>query len=158
MDSFNLFKALKPIVNFHLEKLTITIRIGVDLSGVQDMVFGQHFYSAGRMFVRASEEMSITFHVEDLIISAAVLVAIDKYKIGNLQLRSVIESKNLIPCVLSIMLKLDMTQSLVSIGSLGRIRINGFLSDEMNNAIYLSSHLLFQSYKDALYKAIPVFF
>jgi hypothetical protein len=134
--------APQTILNqFHLEKLRVEVDTSIDM--------GDN---------KAVDVMTISVGLTDLRVSLGLLLAINQDLLGNLNLGSLLHMKNILPCLLSSLHQFNITQLAVSIEDLEKPTINGFISQEVKDAISLSIDAVFEKYKTTMIESIPVLF
>ena len=93
-----------------------------------------------------SEDISVTFSVRDIEVSAAFLLAFDKDILNTIQLGSMLHTSSILPCVASKAIAVNITQFQADIGSLENIDINGFISEATKYAITNATKLITGAY------------
>jgi hypothetical protein len=106
-----------------------------------------------------SELFSIDFTVNNIDVEASLLVVLDEIAMGSMELGPLFYTKNLLPCLLSIVQEvklsgLDVDPSYINDGPI----VDGFLSSGLDRVISDSVEAAFAMYKGSLRAAIPNIF
>lgn len=107
-----------------------------------------------------SKEQNITISVElsDVNLSLALLMAIDLDLFESLEMWSIMDLKNILPCVMSTVEAASFTEMELSIGSISDFSIEGFDSREVSFSANQSSQMILETYGDKIVSSIPKVF
>uniref|UniRef100_A0A7R9WEW7 Uncharacterized protein n=1 Tax=Pseudictyota dubia TaxID=2749911 RepID=A0A7R9WEW7_9STRA len=149
LDTFTSFDALQVIGsqtllnNFSMKKLGVEVSVAIDMEPD----------SPGD-----AEVMTFGVTMTDIEATIAFLVALDLDRLGSLPLGSILRIEQILPCVLSSMHAVNLTQFSVSVGDISEPDIHGFISPDTKNAIEEVSRAIFGTYKSDLIEGVPNFF
>lgn len=107
---------------------------------------------------KVQEDISVSIELSDVDISLALLLAMDLDLLGSIQLSSILEIRNLIPCMLSAAKDAKLTELEVNVGGIVSLTVNGYRSDELNQAAANGSRLLLETYREKIVASMPGFF
>jgi hypothetical protein len=108
--------------------------------------------------VKTMQDISVAIEFSDVTLSLAMLLAMDINILGSLPLSSVLEMKNIIPCLLRAAHSASITELEVSVGKIDKLEVKGFLSDEISSSATQSTRLLLQKYGQKIVSSLPKFF
>ena len=154
LDTFSSFDGLNPIApqtlgsHLHLKTLEIQFNFGVvdvSLSETTSESREQHFFDSN-----TQERVKVVLKLDNIDMSMALLLALDESIFESSQLGIVLSSERLIQCALLGIDRVDITQLLVSVGKIHHIEVEGFIDDEIENKMLVSSKALFHSYESDL--------
>ena len=112
----------------------------------------------GNEWHKSKEDISLYLELSDVDISAALLLALDVELAGSLQLSSILEVQNILPCLLSTAQAAELTELQVAIGSIGDFYVNGFKSSELQEASTTTSRLVMETFGDDILASMPAIF
>jgi hypothetical protein len=107
---------------------------------------------------KTTTDVTFALGVTDVAVSAALFAALDLELLGSLKLGSVLDMKNILPCLLSAARGAEVTQLAVSVGSMEKWSVTGFRDVDLNEASVLSSEKIMNVYGDKLLAAMPAIF
>jgi hypothetical protein len=146
LDSISLFDVLRPVapqtVQNHIrwDELVFELEIGVvNLTN----------------FIR-DQELSLSFTVQDVRADVPIFIALDLDKLGDLGLGSLLSLEYILPCLLSTLQELQVTEMLVSVGVL--YPQAGGLLYTTDNAVSSFTQTLLDSFGSQFIEAIPHIF
>jgi len=149
LDSFSEFRLLNEVgsqtVNSVLHLTGILVEVDVL---VQNVLSSQ----------QKVEQATISFEIEDVVVSPTLLLAIDKYLLGSLQIGSILNLDQILSCVLSSARAVRFTDLLVSIGSIKEVSVEGVISEETTQKISEATAAILDRYESVLIESIPTIF
>jgi len=155
LDSFTRIDPLEDIgrytlaTSFSWQELALEVDMMVELSADnQD----------GGITSNVTETVSIGVTFDQMEVSAALLLAIYHEALGSLQLGSLLNMKNILPCIFSTLAGANISQLDVSVGSIGMPTIVGFNSPGMDRIFATLVEGLWGMYDQVIAKALPAFF
>jgi len=104
------------------------------------------------------QDIVISIELSNVNFSVALLMAIDLDLLNSLQMRSIMELKKLLPCLISTTTAANFTELELSIGSISNISITGFESNEIGFSANESTKLILVKYSETILSSIPKFF
>jgi hypothetical protein len=107
---------------------------------------------------KAKQDIRINVELSDVDLSLSMLLAVDKGQLGSQELMSVLEIRNILACLLTSSKAATVTEFDVSVGSISKLSIDGFESQELKNAATMSTELLLQNYGNTIIDSIPKIF
>ena len=160
LDTFTRFDALVDIGNYTLQNnfswsyISMVLDVTIDMKPSSDpdaIIQG----SSDKGIV---EKVKISFGVDELDAVVSVLLAIDQEALGSLELGSILNMSNLLPCFLSTAYAVEMSELSVSIGNIREPTLDGFVSAGIDHIVTQSVEAVFLMYEQILLKATPNFF
>jgi Paraquat-inducible protein A len=154
LDSFTRLEPLTSIgrytlaTNFSWEKILLNVDLRIEFSSENQ----------NGDIVKVSEMVTLAFQVGVIEGTAAILLAIDYNLLGALQLGSLLELNNILPCLFSTLVAFDIPQLQISVESIEAPSIRGFDSPGLNRVAVALLEGLFEMYDDAIASALPEFF
>lgn len=103
----------------------------------------------------AVERTTLLHSIHDIEFTLSLLFAFDEDKLAKLPLGSLYHIDRIAPCLLSTSIQENVTQFDVTIGRLGRLEVDGFITDEMKESVIETSKAIDDKYHKRLFKAIP---
>lgn len=162
-DNINLAKAgvaifFKEIRIFGLD--TISELNVFDAIGAQTLQNKINWQRIRIQLVVSLEDQDITVSVSlsDVNLSLAMFVAMDYDHLDSIQLKGMMEIKNILPCLMSAAHAASITEFEVAIGSITEFSIEGFNSNDISSAASESSRLVLEKYGDKIISSVPKFF
>ena len=158
LDTLNQFDTLNVIGNqtlsnyFSWDSLDLELDISIDMNPSTSLLSGRKMASEG------VEQMTFGFSILGIDATLASLLAIDLELLGGLQLGSILHSENILPCLLSAMHTIDLTQLAITAEDITHPTLNGFISEDVGEDISASFQMIFSKYKSLILDAIPPFF
>lgn len=104
------------------------------------------------------EDITISADFSDVNLSLAMLMAVDADLFDSLEIWSITNLKNVLPCILSTADTARFTEFELSMGSINGISITGFASNEISSSANESSRLILDKYGDMIISSIPKVF
>ena len=155
MDTFTEFNAFDAI-----GPQTLQNKFGWKTLGVELVIEieAEDEASNERRLLTEVEQLTVTFGVEDLQLSFAVLLAMDQEILGALTMGSMLKTSQILPCILSASKGAEITELDVSISGINGLSFVGFVSDEVNEAISRSTQALLKKYSAILVDSMPAIF
>jgi hypothetical protein len=152
ISSFSVLDAIGPqTLRNELKWETLGVQIVVSLMGSDGT-------SASGRSLKTKEDITLSLELADIDVSLALLMAMDLDLLGSLQMKSMLEIKNILPCFLSTARAASLTELLVSVGSIKEFSIEGFQSAELGAAASESSRIILEKYGDTILCSMPGFF
>ena len=105
-----------------------------------------------------AQDITITAGLSDINLSLAILMAIDLDIFDTLEMWSIMELRNILPCVMSAAETASFTELELSIGSMTEFTITGFESEEVSSAANQSTRMILEKYHDKIVSSIPKVF
>jgi hypothetical protein len=122
------------------------------------ITIGRSEGTGSRRFLETGQEITVAFELKDVDASLGMLMALDLDRMGSLALSSIMEIRNIVPCILSAARAASITEMMVSVGSFQGLSVTGFKSDEVSQASSESSRMIMEQYGDLFAGSIPGFF
>jgi len=104
------------------------------------------------------EQFTIEFIISDIEIDASIFLGINTETLGNLELGSMLHSKNILPCLLSAVDDAEITGLSVTVSDIVPPTLSGFIDDGIDHLISTGAVSLFEMYEKVLIRAMPNFF
>ena len=160
LDTFTRFEPLQDIGSYTLQNELswqyLTIEIDVDItirpSTLEDSVIA----NPGAEVVE--EQMKIRFGVDNVDAVVSFLLAIDDASLGSLPLGSLLDSANILPCLLSVIHDFELSALGVSVGNIREPTLNGFVSRGIDRVVSKTVEAVFEMYEGILLQAVPKMF
>jgi hypothetical protein len=130
-------------------------RLGVQM--VISLMSSEDKAGTGRS-LKTIEDVTVSLELADIDVSLALLLAMDLDLLGSLKLSSMLEIKNILPCIISAARAANLTQLQVSVGSIKEFSIDGFRSSELSTAAAESSRIVLEKYGETILSSMPGFF
>ena len=93
--------------------------------------------------------------INSVDVNMALLLAVEWQELGDMQVGSVLQLRKILPCMVSKFHAINVTQLLVSAGSMDEPQIVGFLSETASEALVETSRRFLNSFSDDLVASIP---
>jgi hypothetical protein len=106
---------------------------------------------------KTSQTFKASFSFGEVEAEVPLFVAIDREKLGTLEIGSLLFTKDIVPCLLSALDSFESTQMLVSVGRLDNPVFTGLLPDTDSVAKSFTESV-FATYRDQVMAAIPNLF
>lgn len=160
LDTITEFEPLLEIGKFTLEnrvkfsylKAVVNITIDVQASAKSDSPFeipGDE---------RIIEKVSIEFGVDDLATSISTFLVIDQEKFQSITLGSLLDTENLMGCLLSTIYEAKLSGFNVTVGNFREPVSSGFIGNGIDRVLSQTADFLFMMYEGVLIKALPSLF
>ena len=133
--------------NFSLDRIFLNVDLRIEFSSENQ----------NGETIKVTENVTFVLQVGQIEVTAAVLLAIDYKLLGALQLGSLLELNNILPCLISTLVAFDIPQLHVSVESIQTPSIRGFDSPGLNLLAVTLIEGLFELYDDAIASALPIF-
>mmetsp|Transcript_4236 Transcript_4236/g.4760 ORF Transcript_4236/g.4760 Transcript_4236/m.4760 type:complete len:2377 (+) Transcript_4236:252-7382(+) len=104
------------------------------------------------------QDITICVSLSDVNLSLAMFVAMNYDHLNSIQLKGMMEIKNILPCLMSAAHAASITEFEVAIGSVTEFSIEGFNSNDISSAASESSRLMLEKYGDKIISSVPKFF
>lgn len=109
---------------------------------------------AGRA-LKSIDDITLSLEFGDIDVSLALLLALDIDRLGELQLESLLEIKNILPCILTAAHSAKFSEFQVLAGSIKKFGFTGFKSEELNAAATEASRIILEKYGQKIVGAMP---
>lgn len=147
LDSFTRFDILDAIGPQTLQnkfglrhlRLELELSIGLDSST-----------SLRRSLAAEKMSISVSFEVTDVEGSLSLLLAVDQDALGELELGQLLDTKRILPCLLSSAREVVLSELDVSFGKIESLIIEGFEGNDTAPAMELLTKLILEEYGDVL--------
>jgi len=155
IDSFTKFTIFDDIApqtllnTFALEELSIELDISI-LSASSSLKHNRRGEEI--------ETMTLSFSLSDITVSVAALLAIDVDRLGALQLGSMMDIEQLLPCLLTTAQNIELTELSVEVSSFDGLNVVGFLSQSLKQILSETNEMLYLNYGNVVLDAIPKVF
>ena len=107
---------------------------------------------------KKTSDISFALGISDVTLSAALFASLDHELLGAVTLGSVLDIKNMLPCLLSGARGVEVTQLAVAAGSMDQWSITGFRDAALKESSESSAEIIMDAYADKLVAAIPAIF
>jgi hypothetical protein len=104
------------------------------------------------------EKMKITAGIADVDVDFHFLLAVDEDKVGGLQLGSITDISNILPCVVDTIYQVEVTGFAVEASQIETPTLAGFISPGIDKVASNIANAVFEMYEPSLIKAIPNIF
>ena len=157
IDTFTKFKPLQNIGQYTLqnefawEYLTVELDVTIDMkpSTKPDSIING---SDGKNVV---EKIKISLGVDQVDTAISILLAIDQQALGSLKLGPMLNTSNLLTCLVSALHNVELSEMSVSIGDIREPSLDGFVSPGIDRVVSQSVKAMFLMYEPTLLSAIP---
>lgn len=145
LNSFQSLNLIDPIgaqtlVNeFEIERLSIEVVATMDMLSTEE----------------PPQEVSISFGVNDLSVSVILFAAVNVEKVGNIPLGSIVDTNEILSCVLSTVDSLSVPSISVTSVSFEKPKIKGLMTDT-GDVLSASLDSVFEEFKVNIEEAVPV--
>jgi hypothetical protein len=154
LDTISSLNLLDPIGPQTLQNVMKWQKLGVE---VVISLLSSEVDGSGRS-LKTLEDITLSLEFGDIDVSLALLMAMDIDRLGDLKLRSMLEIKSILPCVLTAAHAAKLTELQMLVGSFKKFDITGFHSEELNTAAEESSRALMEKYGAKIVNSMPGFF
>jgi hypothetical protein len=157
LDSFTLFDVLKATGpstfgnSIKLQTLGVTVTMGLSVEDKEEARLERGLNT------NELETISVSLILEDVSIDISLLMALDQDIVGHLKLGSIINTKNIFPCLLSTLHSVGLSEFVMSVGDISDFSISGFISDDTSKSIQNLTNAIFVEYKQTVLDAMPAF-
>lgn len=156
--------ALNPLRSIGLHTLQNEVSFGSLTFHVHCSVFVQpsqrsdSYIGSTHNNVTVSETTIVSLQFDDVDAVASFLVAFDDVELARLQLGSLMQSDELLPCILSTLYRLELATVSVTVGTMGPPTITPFKSSGLESVFNNSMGALVNVYQDIALRSLPAFF
>ena len=98
------------------------------------------------------EEVSLSISMRDIYLEIAMLLGIDRAHFSGIQMGSILDSKNIFPCVMSTVKNSTVSKFNIEIGAFEEINMIGLIFDDAKDALFSSLESIFNLFKTKLMK------
>jgi len=152
LDSLTMFDPLRPFAPQTLQNIlvweSLSVELVIEVTGAPETLFRSV----------ESAYMTLSLGMRDIEINLSLLVALSMENLGELELGSLLQTKNILPCLLSALYDVNVPQMMVVVGSIDDPQISGFASEEVQTSIQSSTKAIFDKYRPDILAAIPNIF
>lgn len=147
LDTFTSVNALDLIApqtidnQFGLEYLSVELDVSIKTAELPD-----------------AETLTISFGVHDVKVSASLFLAILEDRLGSLMLGSIMNTDQVLPCLLSTAYGVEMTKLSVTVGGMDSLSFNGFLSEQVKEKITTLTQNIRSTYGESMIAAVEGIF
>eukprot|EP00978_Attheya_sp_CCMP212_P013395 scaffold33693_cov49-Attheya_sp.AAC.10 len=160
LDTLRRFEPLAGVGNYTMrsglswEYLTFDFDITIDIrpSSLEDS------FITNPGSTKISERIKVKFGIENLEATIAILLAIDKEKIEELQLGSLLDTNEVLPCFVSTLFEIAFSSFSVDAGNIQPPTLEGFVSVGIDRIVSDAIDGFLIMYEAALLEAVPSFF
>jgi len=152
LDSFIMFDILEATGPNTFSNSLKLHRLGVTLK--MDLWFDE---TNGGNRTAESETVTISLILNDVEIEVSVLMAMDQDLLGELMIGSLLNTKNVFPCLLSATHSVGLSEFVMNVGDIEEFSISGIISDETDQSLQRITSAIFDKYKQIVLNAWPVF-
>ena len=107
---------------------------------------------------KTTSEISFALGISDVTLSAALFAAFDHDLLGVIKMGSILDMKNILPCLLSGARRVEVTELAVAAGSMDQWSVTGFRDAALKESSESSAKIIMNAYADKLVAAIPAIF
>jgi hypothetical protein len=157
LDTFTRFEPLLDIGKYTLQNelawdyITLELDVTIDMkpSSKEDSII------EGPSDSNVIEQVKISVGVDQLDAVVSVLLAIDQEALGSLMLGPLLDTSNLLPCLLSTVHAVEVAQLDVSVANIRDPTLDGFVSAGLDRIVTRGVEALFLMFEPLLIKAVP---
>jgi hypothetical protein len=147
LDSFTRFDILDAIGAQTLQNKFALSRLRLEL----ELSIGLDSSTSSRRSLAAEEmSISVSFELTDVEGSLSLLLAVDQDALGDLELGQLLDTKRILPCLLSSAREVFLSELDVSFGKIESLKIEGFEGNDTAPAMELLTQLILEEYGDVL--------
>ncbi|KAL7427314.1 hypothetical protein ACHAXH_001630 [Discostella pseudostelligera] len=161
LDSINGIDVLNTIGNYTLQN---TMKMDY-LSIVMELEVVMKASSQSNAIVVAptnatsiTENFTVEFNATNVEMDLSTFLGIQKASLGNIELGSVLHTKNILPCLLSAVEVAKITGLSLTVQDMSDPILSGFSDDGMDHLFSTAAASFFDMYERVLIKAMPNFF
>jgi hypothetical protein len=155
LDTFSNLNILDVIGPQTLQNVWKWKKLGVEV--VFSLMSTETDIGSGRS-LKSMEDITLSLEFGDIDVSLALLLALDVDLLGELKLESMLEIANILPCILTAAHTAKLSEFQVLAGSIKKLAISGFRSEELNSAATESSRVMLEKYGQKIVTSMPGFF
>ena len=157
LDTFTKFEPLIGIGNYTLQNvlawsyITLELEVTIDMkpSSKEDSII------EGPSDRNVVEKVKISVGVDQLDAVVSFMLAIDQDALGGLFLGPLLDTSNLLPCLLSTVHAVELSELSVSVANIREPTLDGFVSAGIDRIVTQGVKALFLMYENLLIKALP---
>jgi hypothetical protein len=146
LDSFTLFDIWQPIAPQTIQNTMrwddLVLELGINVKNTTTAV---------------EQQVKVSFSIGDIETTLPLFIALDQDKLGDLELGSFLHTEDILPCLVSALHSVEVTQMLVSIGRLDDPIIEGLMSDTQEIVSSFTQEL-FGTYRAQILDVFPTIF
>jgi hypothetical protein len=160
LDTLQAFSPFQTIGNFTLSNDFVWKTLSVDVNLTLDIKPSTRPDSilVGSGDVQILEEISVSIDMNDLNVTFALFMAVNRDKFNALTIGSLLRSRNLLPCLLSSTEAFEISDLQVTIGDLSQPNLSGFVSPGIDRLVSTAAEAAFVAFEPTLLRAIPGLF
>ena len=132
-----------------LSRMSVKANIAIDVSSISSMINEDRKLGNDEV-----EHMTISLSLHDLKAGISLLLGIDENILGNINLGSLLNSENIVPCLLSSVVSTNITAMELSVGGIDEIKLSGLLSDDLKAKLKQSWEALTNAYDSDMTESI----
>eukprot|EP00980_Cylindrotheca_fusiformis_P014864 scaffold4056_cov115-Cylindrotheca_fusiformis.AAC.8 len=155
LDTFSNLNILDAIGPQTLQNVWKWNKLGVE--AVFSLISTEADVGSGRS-LKSMEDITLSLEFGDIDVSLSLLLALDIDSLGDLKLQSMLEMKNILPCILTAAHSAELSEFQVLAGTIKKFAITGFRSEELNAAAAESSRVMLEKYGQKVVSSIPGIF
>lgn len=107
---------------------------------------------------KTTNDITFALDFSNVDLSATLFAAMDLDLLGSIQMSSILDMKNILPCLLSGARAAELTQLSVNVGSLDKWSVSGFRDVSLTQASDLSADMIMTQYGNKIVAAMPAIF
>ena len=104
------------------------------------------------------EQFTVDFILRGIELDFSIFLGMNTQTLGNLELGSLLHSKNILPCFISALDEAQFTGLSLTVEDIVPPTLSGFLDPGLDEIMSTAADALFEMYENVLIKAMPVFF
>jgi len=108
--------------------------------------------------LKTKHDISVSIELSDVSLSLSMLMAMDLDLLGSLKMGSMMEVNKILSCLLTAAHAASITEFDVTVGTISNFAVDGFQSNEVQNAANDSTRLILEKYGTKIISSIPKFF
>ena len=147
LDSFTSFDIWEPIAPQTIQNTLsweeLSIELNINVKNTTTLEIGQ--------------AMKVSLSMKEIKANIPLFIALDQDKLGDLALGSFMNIENILPCLISALRDFEITQMLVTVGTLDDLKFDGLMPD--TSEVLLSfTHDIFSMYRSQIIDTLPRIF
>lgn len=160
LDSLEVFEPFQIIGNRTLQnemtwselRVVLDVSVNIKPSSLDDAIL-QDPTSTG-----ISENITMEVGIENVTAVASLLMLVDQDKLGSIQLGSLLQIEDFLPCLLSVLQKTEVVGLMVYPDQVMEPKLSGFISPGLDRILSDSASAAFAMYTGAIRTALPNIF
>ncbi len=112
----------------------------------------------GGLVEEVVEKMTISAGINDVDVDFHILLAVDKEKVGGMELGSITDLSNVLPCVLDTIYEVEVAGFVVNSTGIDLPTLSGFVSTGIDKVMTNAASAVFNMYEASLIKVLPSIF